>query len=165
VGNVTQDPYLVVHLTNEPMHPGSIDRRLMAWGLLVGLITVAAGFMRVIAGGQSQAGLMTAAVVGVIVLCLLFLYAWLRRRNATLYVRGDRLGVTNWLGIRQELPISIVDYMQIVPSTPKVPVPPRILLIVAKDPRRTIQFSGGDRLEAGGIERVSSLSGVQLKPS
>src|SRR5487761_594494 len=156
-------PQVVVHLTNAPMQARSIDRRLMIFGVFVGLITVSAAITRVIVGGQSAASLIAAALVAAMVICLLFLYAWMRRRNATLYVREDRIGVTNWLGMRTEVPASAVDYLQIMSSAQKMAAPSRTLRIVAKDRRSPVQFIGSDRLEEGGIERVARLIGVPLR--
>ncbi len=97
---------VIVHLVSAPMKPGSVDRRLMASGTFVGLAVVGAAVFRVINGGQGVASFLASLLVAAFGIWLLFVYAWMRVRNATLYVRGNRIGITNALGIRRELPTS-----------------------------------------------------------
>jgi hypothetical protein len=156
---------VIVHLVNARMKPGSVDRRLMASGTFVGLAVVGAAVLRVINGGQGVASFLASLLVAAFGIWLLFVYAWMRVRNATLYVTEDRIGITNALGIRREIPISMVDHLRISAANTKVPTPLGVLQIVAKDPTKTIRFRGGDRLEPGGIERVARAVNVALEGS
>jgi hypothetical protein len=162
---VTAEDSLIVHLVNAPMRPGTLNRRVMVSATVAGLAAVAAAVLRVLGGGQSLAFLLTSLLAALLIVCLLFLYALLRVRNAALYVRGDRIGISNALGIRNEIPIAMLDHIRkdVVASAGLAPTP--ALLIVTKDPKKTLTFRGADRLESGGIDRVASLLNQQIQGS
>lgn len=103
------DNDLIVHLVNTPnFWKGRVDPKVSTGGVVGGLIlAVAAAAREAVTGGdQLLMGLLiAAAIVG-----SLFVYGCMRLWNATVFVRDDRVGITNWLGFGQTVPVKSVDH-------------------------------------------------------
>jgi len=135
-------------------------------GLIGGLSVVVAGVLRVIYGGQDPAGFAAAVLAGIGIFGLFIAYWLLRFRNATVYVRDGRVGLTDAFGLRHEVPTADVERMVKKVETPytnrdRVAV----LLIVSKRGKHVLRFTRADRLEPGGIERLAAAIGVQVEGS
>jgi hypothetical protein len=95
-----------------------------------------------------------------------FAYYCLRQANVTMYVRGDRIGVTNWLGVRKE--VARHDVAAIVMcsvSLPQRQQPLPMVVVVSKSGRCLFTLSGADELGVIGIRRLSSVAGLELRGS
>jgi hypothetical protein len=153
---------LVVHFARSNRQAGRsrldyLDGRLLA---IVAVILVL-GLVRQLATGRS---IFWTLLLFVVAGALFLAYYRLRQANVTLYVRGDRIGLTNSLGLRKDVPISQVAAMVMCSvSLPRRAQPLPTLLTVAKSGRCLFRLSGGDQLGLTGIREVASAAGVELR--
>ncbi len=92
-----------------------------------------------------------------------YAYYRLRQANATLFVRGDRIGLTNSLGMHKE--VAVGDVAAIVMCSVSLPQRRQalpLLLAVSKSGRSVFTLSGADELGATGIRRLASVAGLEL---
>jgi len=95
-----------------------------------------------------------------------FAYYGLRQTNVTLYVRGERIGRTNWLGVRKEVGVSDVAAIVICSiSLPQRQQPLPLLVAVSKSGRCLFSLSGADELSVIGIRQLASAAGLELRGS
>jgi len=95
-----------------------------------------------------------------------FAYYRLRQTNVTLYVRGERIGLTNWLGAHKE--VAVGDVAAIVMCSVLLPQrqqPLPLLVAVSKSGRCLFSLSGADELSLIGIRRLASAGGLELRGS
>jgi hypothetical protein len=93
-------------------------------------------------------------------------YYLLRRANVTLYLRSDRIGITNSLGIRKEVAITSLAALVICSvSLPQRQQPLPLLIGVSKSGRCLLRFSGADRLGLSGIRHIAAVAGLELRGS
>jgi hypothetical protein len=134
--------------------------------LIGGLSVVLAGVLRVIYGGQDPTGFAVAVLAGFVMFGLFIGYWLLRFRNATVYFRDGRVGLTDAFGLRHEL--SAADVGQIIKKVEN-PYKNResvaVLLIFSKRGKRVLRFTRADRLEPGGVERLAAAIGVPVEGS
>jgi hypothetical protein len=106
------------------------------------------------------------AIVAVAIIAWVLMYSQLRLSNATVYVKGDRIGVTNALRIRRELQIADVGYLQLCSLAMNDAARPLgMFLVITQKGRCRLRFYGADALRRGGIDEVSALSGLELRGS
>lgn len=155
----------VLHLTNTPdFWKGRIDTRRATSGAIGGLVVLLAAAARVAFTGDGQ--LLADILVGVALFGLVVLYGYLRHWNATVFIRAGRVGITNWLGLSRSVPAESVDHFHRTAEVWTGEKRPRgLLFIVTKDPRSSLRFAGGDRLEPGGLERIAARIGVPIQGS
>jgi len=158
----SSDP-LIVQLVNTPnFWKGRVNTSLAMSGILAGTVGIlgAAARFAVSGGGHFFAPMLLAAgTIG-----LLVLYGYLRFWNATVFVRRGRVGVTNWLGLSRSVPVDAVDHLHRTAEVRTGEQRPRgVLFIATKNPRQSLRFAGGDRLEPGGLERVATAIGVPIE--
>ncbi len=159
------DDVLIVHLVNTPSFwKGRVDSKLSSGAVVGGLVVVIAAAAREALTGEGQ--LLFDILVAIAIVALLFVYAYMRRWNATVFVRKGRVGVTNWLGLSRHVPLESVDHFH---RTAEVwtgeKLPRGVLFIVTKDRKASLRFGGGDRLEPGGLERVAAKVGAPIEGS
>ena len=165
MAHLTNQVDVVVHLTPGRWHARPGDRAWIVSGLVGGSVLVFGAVVRVISGGQDAATFALALAVGVLVVAALFGYAELRLRNATVYIKGERVGVTSAFGTRSEVALSAVDHLERVTLSPAVSgrgQVSNVLRIVTRDGRSALAFDGGDRLDRGGLERLREKIGVPI---
>ncbi len=139
-----------------------VDWRAVA----VGAVAVIAAVLRVLLTGQSGNYLLIGLVIVGALLAALLVYARLRVVNSSLYLKGDRIGVSSALGLRTEVPVATVGFLQKCSvAIRNGPAPMRSLLVVNKEGRCVLRFDGADGLEEGGIERIGSAAGVEVNGS
>jgi hypothetical protein len=156
---------IILHLVWTP-YRGNVGRKPAVAGLVGGASIVAAGVLRVLYGGQSGWTFLMAILAGLVIVGLVVLYGYLRFWNATVFLAGDRIGVTNALGLRHSVAIREVDSLLRKTERPTQRERPiGILVIVTKDPKRSVRFAGGNRLEPGGIERIAERIHVPIQGS
>ena len=108
---MTLDGVLIVHLVNTPnFWKGRVDPKLASGGVVGGTVLVIAAAVREAVTGEGQ--LLVDMLIAVAILALLFVYAYMRLWNATVFVRNGRVGVTNWLGLSRSVPIESVDHLR-----------------------------------------------------
>src|SRR5260221_8608460 len=92
----TKTEDLVVHLVNVPnFWRGRTNTRLLMPGMVGAFVVVAAAIIRT-ANGEHR-GLLGSFAAAVFVVALLFVYVFMRRWNATVFVPGGRVGGPNRL--------------------------------------------------------------------
>jgi len=160
-----RDGGLIIHLVSTPnFWKGRTDTRRAAYAAFGGLILVIGAAVREALTGTGY--VLADLVIAVAILGLLVLYAYMRLWNATIFVRGGRVGTTNWLGISRSVPAKSVDHLH---RTAEVwtgeKLPRGVLYIVTRSPKRSLRFGGGDRLEPGGLERLAAKIGVAIEGS
>ncbi len=156
-------PEVVVHLSRSNRRNRSwfdyLDIRLLA---MVAVI-VAVGLVREATSGRSIFWtLLLFAGAGV----AFSGYYLLRQANVTLYVRGDRVGLTNSLGFRKE--VAIEDVAALVMCSLALPArkhPLPLVVAVSKSGRCLFRLSGADQLTAAGIRSVATAAGIELRGS
>ncbi len=132
-----------------------------------GVGVVAAGVLRLLSSGAPPSAVW-AAVVLVLVAPILavFAYGSLRTANAKVWVKGDRIGISNALGVRSAIPITDADFIQLCGMQIREDATPiRSMFIVDKGGRARLRFYGADALTPGGIERLGGASGLALRGS
>jgi hypothetical protein len=156
---------LVVHLIDAPdFWKGRVDTRVVLPSVVGGLVIVTAAALREALSGGGQ--FLASVLVGVALVGLLFFYGYMRLWNATVFFRGGKLGITNWLGFSRSVPASSVDHFHRMAEVWTGETLPRgVLFIVTKDRKRSLRFAGGDRLEPGGLERLAANVGVSIQGS
>jgi len=95
-----------------------------------------------------------------------FAYYRLRQANVTLYMRGERIGLTNWLGMHKD--VAVTDVAAIVMCSVSLPQrrqPLPLVLAVSKSGRCLFNVSGADELGSIGIRRLASATGLELRGS
>lgn len=153
---------VVVHLSRSNQQSGRslvdyLDPRLLA---IVAVIVVL-GLVREVASGKS---VFWTLLVFVAAGAAFFSYYRLRQANVTLYVRGDRIGLTNSLGMGKEVPTNEVAALVMCSvSLPQRKEPLPILVAIAKTGRCLFRVSGADQLGLPGIREVASAAGVQMR--
>ena len=160
---------VVIHLVPASRRNAVIRRRInfaSVAGLVGGLSVVLAGVLRVIYGGQNVSGFLLAIGLGFVMFGAFIAYSLLRLRNATVYFREGRVGITDPLGFRRELPAAEVDRLVKTVETPrKSRESVAVLLIVSKTPKRVLRFDRADGLEPNGVERLAAAIGVSVEGS
>lgn len=161
----TADNVLVVHLVNVPdFWKGRTDPKLATGGIAAGLVLVVAAALREAITGKGNLLaeiLIAAAIVGSLVL-----YGYLRLWNTTVFVRGGKVGVTDWLSFSRTVPVESVDHFHRTAEVwTRERLPRGVLFIVTKDRKHSIRFGGGDRLEPGGLERIAAIVGAPIEGS
>src|SRR5260221_2844390 len=102
----------------------------------------------------------------VLVVGLVVLYVYMRLWNASLYVRGAHIGVTNAFGIGSEVPTrEVVCLRRTAVGSPGRTKSVGVLLVVTRDPKQLLRFYGADRLEEGGVDRVAAAIQAPLEGS
>jgi len=92
-----------------------------------------------------------------------FVYYRLRQTNVTLYMRGERIGLTNWLGVHKEVAVSdVAAIVMCSVSLPQRQQPLPLLVAVSKSGRCLFSLSGADELSVIGIRRLASAAGLEL---
>src|SRR5207248_8711570 len=133
-------------------------------GVVGGLVIVIGAAVRQAMTGEGQ--LFVDFLVALAIVGLLFVYAYMRLWNATVFVRDDKVGVTDWLGLSRSVPKVSVDHFR---RTAEVwtgeRLPRGVLFIVTRDRKRSLRFGGGDRLEPGGLERIAERVGAPIEGS
>lgn len=159
------DDELVLHLVDTPnFWKGRVDRRLGVSGAVGGLVIVIAAAVRAASTGDGQ--LFADILVGSAIFGLVVLYGYMRRWNATVFIKSGRVGTTNWLGLSRSVPASSVDHFHRTAELWTGEKLPRgVLFIVTTDGRSSLRFAGGDRLEPGGLERIAAKIGVSIQGS
>ena len=152
---------IVLHLTSPPSNNPARDQRRFAAAVAAGVVLVAGAILRVASGGQTMSSLFVALLLAVAIILLLFAYAWLRIHNASVFFDNGRIGVTNALGIRRDVPVTSVDHIQV--TTPIGPNFSSTLVIVRREGRGVIKFRGADRLNAIEIQRLAEIAGIPLQ--
>jgi len=157
------DRALVVHLVNTPdFLKGRINPKFALGGIVGGLALVIAAALREAVTGEGN--LLVEILVAAGIVGLLVLYGYLRLWNATVFIHGGKVGVTNWLGLSQTVPIASVDHLRRTAELWTGERLPRgVLFIVTKDRRHSLRFGGGDRLEPGGLEGIAARVGVPIE--
>jgi len=145
-------------------------RRALAYidwrAVVAGGVAVSAATLRVLLTGQSGNYLLIGLVIVGALLAFLLLYARLRIVNSLLYLKGGRIGVSSALGLHTEVPVATVGYLQECSvAISNGPAPLRSLLVVDIEGRCVLRFDGADGLEEGGIERIGSAAGVEVRGS
>lgn len=155
---------IIVHLIPSPYRVRSSDRTWIIGGLIGGGVLIIGAVVRVVVGGQDAATLGIALLVGALVIASLFGYARLRLKNATVYVKDDRVGITNALGFRDEIRIATVNHLEraTVATGSRGLARINVLRIVASDGRRSLVFSGADRLDRGQLGLLRERLGVPI---
>lgn len=157
---------MIIHLVNTPnfWKGRRTDTRRAAYGAIGGLVLVIGAALREALTGTGD--VLADLLIAVAILGLLVLYAYMRLWNATVFVRGGRVGTTNWLGISRSVPAESVDHLH---RTAEVwtgeQLPRGVLYIVTTSPKKSLRFGGGDRLEPGGLERLAAKIGVVIEGS
>jgi len=159
---ISGQPSIVIHLRHSTVQPNAALTRVAAAGAVGGLLFVVAAIARVAAGGQSAWSFLLAMALAVLIFALLLGYAYMRQANATIFIHGGRVGFTNAIRLQKSLPIEDVDRFQRTVELDQAKQPVCVLLIVSKDNRRVLRFSGANRLEDGGVERIASEVGVSI---
>jgi len=109
---------------------------------------------------------MLEVLIALFIVGMLVLYGYLRFWNASVFMREGEVGVTNWLGMTRSVPANSVDHFRRTAEVWTGESKPRgVLFIVTKDPKRSLHFGGGDRLEPGGLERIAQRIGVPIEGS
>jgi hypothetical protein len=159
------DDGLVVHLVNTPnFWKGRADTKVALGGVVSGFVIVMGAAIRQAVTGEEQ--LLADVLFAVAIIGLLFLYAYLRLWNATVFVRGGKVGVTNWLGLSRSVAIGSVDHFRRSAEVWTGERLPRgVLFIVTKDRRHSLRFGGADRAEPGGLERIAPTVGAPIEGS
>jgi hypothetical protein len=129
------------------------------------LVLVLAAVVRVATGGQDPRTFLLAIGVAIVVIAGLVGYGYLRLWNATVYCRNGRIGVTNAFGLKTEVAVNDVDKLKRAVKGDAAGIPDPTLEIVLRDRRRVVRFTGADRLEPGGLERVASKCGLPIEGS
>jgi hypothetical protein len=125
-----------------------------------------AALLRVITGSQNRGSLFVGIAIAAAIIAAAFAYARLRTLNSVIYVKEDRIGVSNAIGWRKELPIDDIDHIQECSVLVRDETAPmKVLLVVDKTGRCRLRFYGADSLQAGGIEEVSARTGLPVKGS
>jgi hypothetical protein len=160
---MTTEHETVVHLVPTP-YRGTVDRRKAGAGIVGGLVIVGGAVLRVINGGQSELSFFGALLAAVVVVAVVVLYGYMRFKNATVFVSGSDIGITNAFRIRKKLDSSeVVSLRKTVELEYGRSV--GVLLIVTRDPKRVLRFKGGDRLQPGGIDRIAGEIAVPVEGS
>ena len=95
-----------------------------------------------------------------------FGYYRLRQANATLYVRGERIGLTNSFGTHKDVAVSdVAAIVMCSVSLPQRQQPLPLVVAVSKTGRCLFNVSGADELGAIGIRRLASAAGLELRGS
>jgi hypothetical protein len=95
-----------------------------------------------------------------------FAYYRLRQANVTLYVRGERIGRTNSLGVHKAVAVSdVAAIVMCSVSLPQRRQPLPLVVAVSKSGRCLFNVSGADELGAIGIRRLASAAGLELRGS
>lgn len=157
---------VVVHLVVSRLPAGSYDPKFFAPYVVGGLAVVGVGVLRVLFGGQDAVAFVSAVLLAAVIVGFVVLYGYLRFWNATVYLHRDHVGTTNAFGLRRAVHVRDVDYL-LLTQEPKKGMARLIgvLQIVTKNRNNTIRFSGGERLEPGGIERLAAAIGVPIQGS
>lgn len=144
------------HLTRRSF--AYLDPRLLA----VGAAIIVVGLVRDFLGGLPNWTLVvlpSVAAAG-------FLYYRLRQINVTLYARGERMGLTNSLGIANDVPVADVAYLVMCSlSLPRREQPLPLLVAVSKSGRCLFRLSGADRMALSEIRRLAAAAGLELRGS
>jgi hypothetical protein len=160
---------VVIHMAHTSRNSNKTPRRVnpaSVVGLIGGLSVVFAGVLRVIYGGQDPTGFTLAVLAGFVMFGLFIGYWLLRFRNATVYFRDGRVGLTDAFGLRRDLPAADVGHIIRKVETPyKNRESVAVLLIVSKRGKRVLRFTRADRLEPGGVERLAAAIGVPVEGS
>lgn len=129
-------------------------------------VAVVAAVLRVLVTGQSGNYLLIGAVLVGALLALLLVYARLRIVNSSLYMKGDRIGVSSALGTRTEVAVRDVAYLQKCSvAVTNGPAAIRLLAVMNRSGRCVLRFYGADGLQEGGIDRIASAAGVEVRGS
>src|SRR5690242_10332755 len=99
---------IVVHLVPTPRRSDSTTVRIAAGAVFGVLVLLLAAFARVATGGQDPRTLVIGLVLALITIGLVVAYGYLRFYNATVFVVGDKVGVTNAIRLRTQVPINRV---------------------------------------------------------
>jgi hypothetical protein len=93
-------------------------------------------------------------------------YYRMRQANVTLYLRGERVGITNSIRVRKE--VAIEDVAALVMCSVALPErtqPLPLVVAVSKSGRCLFRLSGADQLEPTGIRSVATAAGLELRGS
>ncbi len=157
------DGQIVLRLSRGPARGQALDMRRFAAAMFAGLVIVVGAVYRVMSGGQAPTSLLIAVILAAAIILALFVYAWLRRRNASVFLDRGVIGVTNALGFRRQVPVTVVDRIEL--GTPATPNSSPTLMIVCRDRGGAITFRGADRLDQVGIRRLADVAGLPLRGS
>ena len=133
---------------------------------IAGGVAVLAAFARVIVGGQSIGSLAAALALGGLIVALVVVYSRLRKRNAGLFVENQLIGEVDALGQRHGTKVANIDHLHlcsVIGLGTSAPTP--LLLFVNRDGRVTQRFYRPDALEAGGLQRLASQTGLLIRGS
>ncbi len=157
-------PDLVVHLSNAHRKLDQswfdyIDVRVL---VLVAAIVIL-GLIREIA---SSRGILSTLLLFCGAGAAFYAYYRLRQANVSVYVRHNRIGIANSLGLRTDVPMTDVAVLVMCSLTlPKRKRPLPVLIAVSKSGRCLFRVSGADQLPIEGLRRVASLAGLELRGS
>lgn len=154
------------------MSPGgsSSPRRRLAYVMpgaaLASLIAAALGIFRLVSTGGSTwvwAGvvfLLGAPMVAVLA------YGRLRTANAMIWVEGDRIGVSNALGVRRDISLDDAKFILLCSvQTGNRTNSMRCIFVVDGSGRARLRFYGAEALQPGGVARVSEATHLPLRGS
>jgi hypothetical protein len=163
MGGPNVEGQVIVRLSRRSATGQAADPRRFAAAMFAGLVIVVGAVYRVMTGGQAPTSLLVAVTLAAAIILALFVYAWLRRRNASVFFDRGMIGVTNALGFRQQVPTTVVDRIEL--GTPATPNSSATLLIVRRDRGGAIKFRGADRLDQAEIRRLAEVAGLPLRGS
>jgi len=128
-------------------------------------VFVVAAVVRVATGGQDPRTFLLAVGAAIVIIAGLVGYGYLRLWNATVYCKNGRLGLTNAFALKSEVAVEDVDTIKRTFGADAAGKPVPALEIVLKGSNRILRFTGADRLEPGGIERIGSECGIPIEGS
>lgn len=140
-----------------------VDRRLALALVVAGFVLVLGSAVRDALTGSEQ--LLIGVLIAAAVNSVWLLHRYLRLWKATVFIKGGRVGTTNWLGLSRSIPVESVDHFHRTAERLLGGKPRAVLFIVRKDRRDSLRFAGGDCLEPGGIERIAARIGVSIRGS
>lgn len=154
-------PDVVVHLSRSSLHDRSLIRYLDLRLLGIVAIILALGLV----GGNASRRNVLSTVLFFAGLAVVFLvYYRLRLANVTIYVRGDRVGLTNFLGFRKDVAIEDIAALVLFSvALPRRTQPLPFVVAVSKSGRGLFSFSGADQLGPAGISSVATAAGLELR--
>jgi hypothetical protein len=133
---------------------------------VAGTVALVAAGIRVGTGSQAASSLALAIAIGALIIAFALVYVQLRKRNAGIYFRDQRVGVADALARRRGVKVGQLDHLQrCAVQSINVTNPIRLLLFVEPDRRVALRFYGADGLTPGGIEDLAERSGLSLQGS
>jgi len=155
-------PSIVARLSKSNQQPGrrwldAVDFRLV---VLVFAI-VAVGLLQDFASSRSLLwALLLFGGAGAVFVA----YINLRQANVTLYLRGDRIGLTNFLGLRKEVRVDeLAALVMCSVELPQRNQPLPLLIAQSKSGRCRFRFDGADGLSVKEIRDIATVAQLEIK--